>query len=305
MLRFRLIGAALILTPLAAIFVADYFWMRHAPGALLFPFSVLLLAMGAHELCMMMDKGRYEISYAAGMIGALLVWLSCGIAVYYPLFGSPYPLDCPLGKLGWPLGAQTVAVMVAFVFAMRRYGEHSSRPLSFVALTLMPSVYVALPLSFFVWLRLFRDAEWGMCALLSVVVVVKMSDVGAYTFGRMFGKTKLAPKLSPGKTLAGAVGGVATSAIVSALFLAIAPTFLISDPPAIGAIGLVLAAVYGVILAVTGMVGDLAESLLKRDLDCKDSGHLPGLGGILDVLDSLIFAAPIGYLCWVLGLVGP
>jgi phosphatidate cytidylyltransferase len=121
----------------------------------------------------------------------------------------------------------------------------------------------------------------------------------------MFGKTKLAPKLSPGKTLAGAVGGVATSAIVSALFLAIAPTFLISDPPAIGAIGLVLAAVYGVILAVTGMVGDLAESLLKRDLDCKDSGHLPGLGGILDVLDSLIFAAPIGYLCWVLGLVGP
>ncbi len=305
MLRFRLIAAALILTPLIAIFVADYSWLPQAPGALLFPLCAGLVMMGSHELCVMMAKGSYSISYPAAMVGSLLVWLSCGVAVYYPLFGSPYPADCPMGKLGWPLGAQAVAVIVAFVFAMRRYGEDDARPLSTVASTVMPSVYVALPLSFFVWLRLFRDAEWGMVALISVVVVVKMGDVGAYAIGRTFGKAKLAPKLSPGKTVAGGVGAVATSAIVSVAYFALAPGWMITDPPVVGAMGLLCAAIYGVILSVTGMVGDLAESLIKRDLGCKDSGCLPGLGGVLDILDSLVFAAPIAYLCWVLGLVGP
>ena len=64
--------------------------------------------------------------------------------------------------------------------------------------------------------------------------------------------------------------------------------------------------VYALIVAVAGMLGDLAESLLKRDMGSKDAGNqLPGLGGVLDVIDSILFAAPVAYACWVLGLVGP
>jgi phosphatidate cytidylyltransferase len=130
-----------------------------------------------------------------------------------------------------------------------------------------------------------------------------MADVGAFAFGKNFGRTKMMPILSPAKTWEGALGGIATACLTSWVFFTyFAPQFVGStyQPP------LWASLVYGLLLALAGMVGDLAESLLKRDMERKDSSSwLPGLGGVLDIIDAVLIAAPVAWLCWALGLVGP
>lgn len=145
-----------------------------------------------------------------------------------------------------------------------------------------------------------------MLALFSMIAVVKFTDIGAYFAGRAWGKNKMAPVLSPGKTWEGAAGG---------MLLAVAASLFCLGPLAkmmgvattggwlnwlVGALG------YGLCVGLAGMLGDLAESLLKRDAGVKDSSDwLPGFGGVLDLLDSLLFAGPVAYLIWALGWVGP
>jgi phosphatidate cytidylyltransferase len=164
-------------------------------------------------------------------------------------------------------------------------------------------VYVGFLGSFLVALRLIGDNETGMTAVVSCLLVVKMSDIGAFAFGRLLGANKLAPRLSPGKTIEGAIGGVATACVVSwAFFRFAAPQMmpaLADAPPTYLATML-----YGLILAAAAMIGDLAESLLKRDMQQKDSSTwLRGLGGVLDIMDSVLIAAPAAYLCWQWGLI--
>jgi len=158
--------------------------------------------------------------------------------------------------------------------------------------------------SFVALLRLHKSNEWGLLALISVLAITKMADTGAYFFGRAFGRHKMTPILSPGKTWEGAAGGILAACAASwACFHWFGPWLVQSqyvEPPVIASL------LYGLILAAAGMHGDLAESLLKRDMQQKDSSTwLPGLGGVLDIVDSVLVAAPCAYLCWVLGLVGP
>jgi phosphatidate cytidylyltransferase len=144
---------------------------------------------------------------------------------------------------------------------------------------------------------------WGIGALAAWVIVVKMGDVGAYIVGRMIGRHKMAPLLSPGKTIEGAVGDLAFSCLGSWLaFQYVVPRTTSTNLDAGPWWGWIA---FGLLVGGAGMIGDLAESLLKRDVGVKDSSPwLPGFGGVLDMIDSLLLAAPVAWFCWATGLVG-
>ena len=140
-------------------------------------------------------------------------------------------------------------------------------------------VYTVVPLAWALdLLYLSLDGRWWLSF---VIIVTVLTDTGAYFSGKAFGKRRPWPKLSPRKTLEGSIGGIIFG-IGGAL----------ACVPFWGPISYSTAAILGLILGIVGQIGDLAESLLKRDAQVKDSNRLPGLGGILDVVDSLLFNIP-------------
>jgi phosphatidate cytidylyltransferase len=154
-------------------------------------------------------------------------------------------------------------------------------------------VYLGLMFGFLLALR----REHPAWVVAGVVLVTKACDIGAYFTGRAIGRHKLIPWLSPGKTWEGLVGGMALAAAVAAGGVALYRHAF--GAIGIGAMGLPVAALVGAVFAVVGQAGDLLESVLKRDAGVKDSGStVPGMGGVLDVLDSILLVAPVAF--WVL-----
>ena len=146
-------------------------------------------------------------------------------------------------------------------------------------------IYVGIPLSMLLHIDRFypEGARW----VLFLLTVIFGSDTGAFYFGRFFGKHKLHESISPGKTWEGAIGGLLSSVIVAFVFLKVIPLHRLDGDM------LLLPAS----LSVAGQIGDLAESMLKRNHGVKDSGRiLPGHGGILDRIDGLLFSIPILYI---------
>ena len=133
--------------------------------------------------------------------------------------------------------------------------------------------------------------EDGIGWLIYLVAVTKMTDVGAYFVGKFFGKNKLPSELSPNKTLEGAIMGLVTATGTSI------GLYYLAQHVHFDAFALTLSrSVWlGLLIGILAQVGDLAESLLKRDAKVKDSNKIPGIGGVLDVLDSLLFTAPFTY----------
>jgi phosphatidate cytidylyltransferase len=130
----------------------------------------------------------------------------------------------------------------------------------------------------------------GRYYLIYFLVVTKFSDMGAYITGSLIGRHKMIPRISPGKTWEGFGGAIVVSTGASLVFAHFARDHLLG-------MTIVHAAVLGVMLSVGAVIGDLIESLFKREAGAKDSGRLfPGIGGILDLLDSLLFNAPLMYL---------
>lgn len=138
---------------------------------------------------------------------------------------------------------------------------------------------------------------FGLFFCLWVVIVAKFSDIGALLVGKAIGRTKMAPSISPGKTVEGLVGGFGASAGIGALI----PWLLINQFPEIASFGNWVftpsqGAIWGSLIALSAVIGDLIASVLKRLAGMKDSGGtIPGIGGLLDLTDSLILAAPTGY----------
>jgi phosphatidate cytidylyltransferase len=158
-----------------------------------------------------------------------------------------------------------------------------------IAVTLLGLMYVPWLLNFIQKIQFFPGVE-GKYFLLYFILITKFSDMGAYVVGSLVGRHKLIPRISPAKTWEGFIGAILVSTGASLMFV----HFLGGHMAGMNTLH---AIVLGVVLSVTAVIGDLIESLFKRECGVKDSGKvLPGIGGILDLLDSLLFNAPIMYL---------
>ena len=166
-----------------------------------------------------------------------------------------------------------------FTIAVEFFGvAYVAAPLSLTLGVLYPVAYHGVP----------QEGRWWLVYLL---LVTKITDVGAYFVGRLWGKTKLSPNLSPKKTVEGAIAGFVSAVLVSILLSVCGHRFF----GAAFSLSFSESIWLGMLMGVFAQVGDLAESLLKRDAVVKDSNTLPGLGGILDMVDSLLFTTPILY----------
>jgi phosphatidate cytidylyltransferase len=302
-LRWRLLSAMLLIAPLLGLMAADFGYNFGVPGIWLAPLALLITAAAVAEMLALFNSQGLRPPCWTIHAGAQLVAAAGTVPLLWNLSGSPYPDDFVIGRLGWPFLAVSIACALIFSTEMNRFRQPGQSMIN-VALGTLTVIYIAVPVTFLVALRIHDGNRWGMAALVSMIFVVKMSDAGAYFSGRWLGRSQLAPLISPKKTHAGFVGGLLTAACASWLFFqGIAPAIVGAESHQTGLLGSLL---YGLLIGSAGVVGDLSESLLKRDMQSKDSSaSLPGLGGILDVLDSLLFAAPAAYFCWSFGLVGP
>jgi phosphatidate cytidylyltransferase len=233
-------------------------------GWWLFTLAAAVAVVGLHEFAAMTRPLRPLV--LAGYVGVLAMLLGV-----------------ELGGMPWLLGAVLGTLLVAFVLQ----GLAETRQPATVAIgsTVLGAVWIGLGLAHIVLLRELPDA--GRTAVFTVLLAVFASDTLAFFAGRLVGRHKLAPVISPGKTWEGFVAG--TAAAVAVAFFALyeeRDTFL-NIPQAL---------VLGGVVAVAAALGDLFESALKRDLQVKDSGRLlGGHGGILDRIDSHVFAAPAAF----------
>ena len=272
-------------------------------GLWLMPLGLVLTVLATFEVRHLVFKSITGLHLGMLTLGNLLIFTSAAVPVFLPRLAG----DEAIGRLGLPMLIFSLATCFAFAEQMRTY-RSENRTLSRLGRSVLAMAYAGLLMSFFVSLRMLPKNPLGFVALASLIIVVKMSDIGAYTVGRIcggrfFGHARLAPILSPKKTIEGCAGGVLFGCLGSYMSLVWMGPLVVGEGFAVPAWWAWFS--YGVVLTITGMFGDLAESLLKREAGAKDSSRwLPGLGGILDIMDSILFAAPVAYAIWAIGIFG-
>ena len=191
-----------------------------------------------------------------------------------------------------PLGIDAVFLMLmiggAFCLVLTRALD-GGNTLRRVLNSVFGFIYTTLALGYLVRIVFLPGTDSGAHLMLFVIAVVKFGDMGAYVMGSCFGRHKMIPHISPAKSWEGAVGAVLGSVVT-------ASGLMFFDGARLAPLTWPHLFPLAVLLCVVGLLGDLAESILKRCHGIKDSGHtLPGIGGILDLTDSLLFAAPVAY----------
>ncbi len=251
-------------------------WVFIAQSELGFSALLALLSFGA----------LFEIlKMGGGKIPRMTMWVTLVISLAY--MGIESSRSIPQSSL--MLGSLGLLTLLAFGVSMRKAPEGDKTLLE----VLVPLVaFVLVPVMFYSSSSqiLFTqgDLTKGAWLMLWLVAVTKFSDMGAYITGSLVGKTKMIPHISPGKTWEGLVGGFAFTQLAACGLYAMAPDQL-SFFSGWGEV-----VILGFVLCAVAVVGDLAESVLKRSLVVKDSGAtLPGIGGILDLIDSICFTAPV------------
>jgi phosphatidate cytidylyltransferase len=220
-----------------------------------------------------------------------LSWFGVGCTTAYVIasyLGIKYPSAAELPSL---------ILLGALILFFLYYFYQPTVALGNLAVSTFAIVYLTIPLTYGLKITYFSEGGPvdGRLWLVYILIVTKITDIGAYLFGSLMGKIKLAPMISPKKTVEGAAGG-----LVAALLASIAFYFLLTGYYSIE-MTLWQGIWLGLIIGVLSQFGDLAESILKRDAGVKDSSKLPGLGGILDIVDSLVFTLPLMYVLLKMG----
>lgn len=239
----------------------------------------------------------YQLVNKAGIPVFRFVGVVCGTAMISATFLTIGPTSAHVAE-GYRWENLVLLATMIFVFVRQFPQKHNDKPLATIAVTLFGVFYVPFLFNYvtrlaFTWRTpgIPGVGVTGCMMVFYLVAVVKLGDAGAFFVGRKLGRHKLFPRLSPKKTWEGFIGGVVTSVLASWLFYV-----LLEGHLGILALGLSDALIVGVLLSVVGIIGDMFESLVKRASGVKDSSAvIPGLGGLLDVLDSLLFGAPVLY----------
>lgn len=263
----RIASAVVILAVLAA----TVWWLPPWATAAV---AALIAALGAHELANIAGALGIRVPGWFLASAAAIVTVAFVLSETTAIGGDAHTV---------------IAVCLAFVIvagAITLTSPPDAHGVARAAVIFMAPLYLGLPLGAIASIR------WtgGAMTLVLLVILMVVSDSAQYYSGRAFGRHKLAPLVSPAKTIEGAIGGLLATTIAGALLV---PRWIAPAPPSAAAMGAGL----GLVLAVVGMIGDLFESSLKRSASVKDSSSLiPGHGGVLDRVDSYLFAAPMYFL---------
>ncbi len=299
----RVIVASLVVAGFAGLAWADANgFAGAAPAWWLLPIAVAVAVGGASEAI------RLLADHGLRVRGTLVRMATVGIVLAAAFGPQAFAADRQAAEPVASLGVVAVACMAALgcLFGAEIVGYRSGdRALARIAAGALTALGLGLPLAFIVGLRLLcvenigpeqrGPAHLGMLPLLSLIAVVKAGDIAAYLVGSLVGRHRMAPTLSPGKTWEGAAASLAGS-LTAAWIVFEGCGWQTAARPWGGW------PLFGLLVGIAGLAGDLAESLVKRELGAKDSGgSLGGLGGVLDLVDSLLLAAPVAWLLWVAG----
>jgi len=292
LLKYRLAMGATLIAALVGVLWADEYaagrplperlarWCTDGvvpPGVVIFPVMLLLTFMASRELARIMREK--QILAQTG--------LTCAAALTGLIVSSALPIWVPGPQASAVVATAAMAVLLASLAYYSRH-QNTQGVVAAAGGALLAFVYTGLMFGFVLAVR----REHSAWVLLWILMVTKASDIGAFTLGKLFGRHKMIPWLSPGKTWEGLLGGVVfASATAAAGVVLLEQSGVEPSLPSVGS-----AAVVGIIAAFFGQAGDLIMSLFKRDAGRKDSGHsLPGFGGVLDVLDSPLLVTPLAY----------
>jgi len=232
----------------------------YLPVSVVLPAMILLALLVQLEFSQLVAK-KYETMPIVAIVSALGFF----IAVFY----------CADSFERFVYVLMALVAVVFFIALAALFGK-SQKPMEAMGTTLLSFVYIPFMLTFFMLIPVMCGMKW----LLYIIAIVKISDMGGFAFGKAFGKHKMCPTISPNKSWEGLAGSVFASCLISCAFI-----------PMTGFVWY-KALAFGVAAALIGTLGDLVESRFKREVDVKDSAtFMPaGLGGFLDMFDSLVFA---------------
>ena len=270
-------------------------WMQHGffafhetlpRGTILFFVLVVIGVAAAAELARILRENGVAASTR----------ITCGASLAGLMVSSLVPKDAQ-GLTSTAIMSSTAACVLPAALVFYSRGKSVEGVVAAAGGALLSFVYLGLLLGFLLVIR----REYSPWVLLWILFVTKSCDIGAYFTGRTWGRHKLIPWLSPGKTWEGLAGGVVTSSLLGMLGLWILTTWVLKGPDAFTA-SLWAGALAGLLFGLVGQGGDLIASLFKRDAGIKDAGRsLPGFGGVMDVVDSPILVAPVAY-WWLIAI---
>ena len=283
MLKYRLLYGTLMAVFFTAIVIFDG-WIdgslttsaddKPIQGTILCMLIAVLIILSQLELTRLAGTKKLKIFTPVSIIASLLF---AGTWYWLQLVTIP-----PLIYLSF---LSAFSLLALLLYQYLRYG--TSDVIANCGANFFSIVYIGLFSGFVLAIRI----DFGLWPLLMFVSVIKFADIGAYAIGSSFGRHKFSPNISPGKTWEGMAGAVAAAMIVAVLFAA--GCDIMAWWPAL---------MFGFCFAFIGQAGDLVESMMKRDAEQKDSANnVPGFGGVLDIVDSPLVAAPFAYLFFMVG----